>query len=50
MGLTRIHFFSKLKKFKKKISKMTRGGYCSHPLTILTVLVKRTKLKKIYQY
>jgi len=25
---------------------MTRGGYCSHPLTILMVLVKRTKLKK----
>jgi len=29
---------------------MARGGYCSHPLTILTVLAKRTKLKKIYQY
>jgi len=29
---------------------MTRGSYCLHPLTILTVLAKRTKLKKIYQY
>jgi len=29
---------------------MTRSGYCSHPSTILTVLMKRTKLKKIYQY
>jgi len=29
---------------------MTRGGYFSHPLTILTVLAKMTKLKKIYQY
>jgi len=29
---------------------MTRGGYRSHPLTILTVLAKRTKLKKVYQY
>jgi len=28
---------------------MTRDGYCSHPLTILTVLAKRTKLKIIYQ-
>ena len=25
---------------------MTRGDYYSHPLTILTVLAKRTKLKK----
>jgi len=25
---------------------MTRGDYCSHPLTILTMLVKRIKLKK----
>ena len=25
---------------------MTCDGYCSHPLTILTVLMKRTKLKK----
>jgi len=25
---------------------MTRDIYCSHPLTILTVLAKRTKLKK----
>jgi len=29
-----------------KNHKMTRGGYCSHPLTILTVLAKRTLLKK----
>jgi len=29
---------------------MTRGRYCSRPLTILTVLAKRTKLKKNYQY
>jgi len=29
---------------------MTRDGYCSQPLTILTVLTKRTKLKQIYQY
>jgi len=25
---------------------MTRGGYCSHLLTILTVLAKKTWLKK----
>jgi len=29
---------------------MTRDDYCSHPLTILTVLAKMTKLKKLYQY
>jgi len=29
---------------------MTRGSYCSHPLTILTVLAKMTKLKKKFQY
>ena len=29
---------------------MTRGGYCSHTLTILTVLAKRTKLNKIDKY
>ena len=29
---------------------MTSGGYYSHPLPILTVLAKRTKLNKIYQY
>jgi len=25
---------------------MIRDDYCSHPLTILTVLAKKTKLKK----
>jgi len=29
---------------------MTRGGYCSHSLTILTVLAKRSKLNKIDEY
>jgi len=29
---------------------MTCDGYCSRPLTILTVLAKRTKLNKIDQY
>jgi len=55
-------FLKKLKKLKKnkknkiknkknkKNDKMTRGGYCSHPLTILMVLAKKTKLKRIYQY
>jgi len=41
--------YKNYKKIKKN-HKMTCGGYCSHPLTILTVLAKRTKLKKIYQY
>ena len=29
---------------------MTRGRYCSHPLTILMVLTNRTKLNKIDKY
>jgi len=29
---------------------MTRDGYRSHLLTILTVLAKMTKFNKIYQY
>jgi len=29
---------------------MTRGGYCSHSLIILTVLAKRIKLNKIDKY
>jgi len=41
--LTRGFF---LIKKKLKNDKMTRGSYCLHLLTILTVLAKRTKLKK----
>jgi len=40
------HVYIFLNKKTKKNHKMTRGGYCSHSLTILTVLAKRTKLKK----
>ena len=29
---------------------MTRASYCSHQLTILTVLAKRTQFNKIDQY